>query len=228
MNKNLTEIIFIIDKSGSMLGLTDDTIGGFNSVLESQREGVDGEAVVTTVLFNGTVTKLHDRVDVREVEPMTKKQYIASGGTALLDAIGQTIDEVQKRIDNTPEDERPGNVICAITTDGQENASRTYTKDRVKKMIEHQTKGHGWDFLFLGANMDAVSEAASIGINNSVTYFQDGIGTRGVYTAMSMAATSKRVTGAIDDLWCADVQAYNAQKVAEDACIPAADLVIRS
>ena len=215
MNKNLTEIIFIIDRSGSMQGLTDDTIGGFNSVLESQRESVDGDAVVTTVLFNGEVTKLHDRVDVREVEQMTRKQYLATGNTALLDAIGKTIDEVQERIDNAPEGERPANVICAITTDGAENASRTYTKDRVKKMIEHQTKGHGWDFLFLGANMDAVSEAASIGINNAATYYQDGIGTRGVYAAMSMAATSKRATGAIDDLWCADVNTYMASKTAD-------------
>lgn len=216
MNKNLTEIIFIIDRSGSMQSLTDDTIGGFNSVLESQRESVDGNAVVTTVLFNGSMTKLHDRVDVREVEPMTKKQYVPSGGTALLDAIGKTIDEIQERIDNLPEDERPGNVVCAITTDGQENASKIYTKERVKKMIEHQTKGHGWDFLFLGANIDAVSEAASIGIMNSATYFQDGIGTRGVYDALDTAMLSKRATGVVDAAWCSDVVEYTTSKSAEN------------
>lgn len=216
MNKNLTEIIFIIDKSGSMHSLTDDTIGGFNSVLESQRKSVDGEATVTTVLFSDNVTKLHDRVDVREVEPMTKKQYIASGGTALLDAIGQTIDDVQERIDNMPEDERPGNIICAITTDGQENASRTYTKDRVKKMVEHQTNGHGWEFLFLGANMDAVSEAESIGINRSVTYINDNIGTKCVYDAMGFAASSLRATGEIGPEWCVNVADYTASKVADD------------
>ena len=208
MNKNLTEIIFIIDKSGSMNRLTEDTIGGFNGVLESQRESVDGEAVVTTVLFNGFSTKLHDRLDIREVEPMTRKDYIAGGSTALLDAIGQTIQDVQDRIDELDEKDRPAHVVVAITTDGEENASTHYTKERVQKMVTHQTRGHGWEFLFLGANMDAIKEAATLGITYASNYVPDSIGTRTVYTAMDSAIKGIRTDGTVNALWSQEASSY--------------------
>lgn len=214
MNKNLTEIIFIIDKSGSMHHLVDDTIGGFNSFVEEQKEE-DGEAKLTTVLFSSARQKLYDGLDIREVPQMDRKQYFASGTTAMLDAIGETIDEVQQRIDNTPEKERPAHILCVITTDGMENASHTYSKTQIQNMIEHQTKGHGWEFIFLGANMDAVHEASALGINqnNAATYVPDSIGTTTLYAAVSTATKSVRNTGAITTDWCNNVKGYTDSKL---------------
>lgn len=200
MRKNFTEIVFIIDKSGSMYSLTDDTIGGFNGFIDSQKK-LDGEARLTTVLFSTYHTKLHDYVDLYRVKPIDRTQYEASGGTAMLDAIGDTIEEVQNRIDNTPEEQRPEHVIFAITTDGQENSSQKFNKEKIMKMINHQKNGHGWEFVFLGANMDAVSEASSIGIDLAATYTADSIGTKSVYTAMDAAVSSYRVMGCVDSAW---------------------------
>lgn len=211
MNKNITEIVFVIDKSGSMNRLIDDTIGGFNGFVESQK-AVDGTAYLTTVLFSDTHTKLHDHVDIREIPQMDRKQYVVGGMTAMLDAIGETINEVQNRIDNMMEYERPGNVIFVITTDGAENASRRFKKSEVQRMIDHQTKGHGWQFIFLGANMDAVGEASDLGITYSATYVPDSIGTKTVYDAVTCATASLRSTGEIDSNWCNAVVDYAESK----------------
>lgn len=211
MKKGLTEIIFIVDKSGSMQPLIDDTIGGFNGFIEEQKT-VDGEAHLTTIFFNDQNCMVHNCVDIREVSPLDRSTYVVGGSTAMLDAIGSTIETVQRRIDNTPEMDRPENIICVITTDGQENASRHYKKNQIQTMIDHQAKGHGWQFIFLGANMDAVSEAASIGIMNSATYLADGIGTQSVYTAVDCAVKGVRSTNCIPGDWCEQVVAYTKAK----------------
>lgn len=207
MKRNLTEIIFIIDRSGSMYGLSDDTIGGFNGFLEKQKE-VEGDAILTVVLFNDTHMKLYDRTDLREVVPMTREQYAVGGGTALLDALGDTITETQKRHDKMPLDERPEHILCVITTDGYENSSTKYKKSQVREMIDHQREGHGWEFIFLGANMDAVKEAQSYGITNSATYIADSIGTKTVYDAVNIATSSLRACGTIDSAWYSEIEEY--------------------
>ena len=194
-----TEIIFVIDKSGSMSHLAGDTIGGFNGFIESQKT-LDGKATLTTVLFDSTWKILHDGVDIREVRPMTTSDYIAGGMTAMLDAIGEVINRVQDRHDELGA-EKPDSVLFVITTDGEENSSRTFKKSQIEKMIKHQTNGHGWKFMFLGANMDAVKEAESIGITRdySVTYDYSANGVDAVYTTMSCVANSVRSCN-VDDL----------------------------
>lgn len=187
-----TEIIFIIDKSGSMSHLTNDTIGGFNGFIASQK-AIEGKATLITVLFDTSWKTLHDGVDIHEVKEMTTMDYIASGGTAMLDAIGETINKVQDRHDELGE-EKPENVLFVITTDGEENSSRKFTKSQIEKMIKHQTNGHGWKFMFLGANMDAVKEATSIGIssNYATNYAYDSKGIGNVYTTMACVTSSLR------------------------------------
>lgn len=193
MKKGLTEMVFILDRSGSMSYLVDDTIGGFNSMIESQK-AVDGEAYVTTVLFNHRYELLHDHVNIKDIKPITNEHYIASGMTALLDAVGRTIDSVGERLNNTPEEERPEKVMFVITTDGMENSSCEYTKSQVKEMIERQQDVYSWVFMFLGANMDAVSEADSLGINTAYarTYTASDIGTQSVYMAVADSMTCAR------------------------------------
>lgn len=178
-NKNLTETVFILDRSGSMSGLVSDTIGGYNSLLAKQKTE-KGDAVVTTVLFDNEYELLHDRVAIGKVKDITKKEYFARGTTGLLDAIGKTINHVGNRHKNALESEVPGKTMVVIITDGHENASKEYSLSKVKQMIERQKKKYGWEFLFLGANIDAVSTAASFGINadRAVTYQADGEGTR--------------------------------------------------
>ena len=182
-----TEIIFIIDKSGSMAHLAGDTIGGFNGFIESQKD--DTKTTLTTVLFDTSWKILHDGVDVYEVAPMTNKDYIAGGGTAMLDAIGEIINRVQDRHDELG-DEKPDNVLFVITTDGEENSSRKFTKAQIEKMIKHQTNGHGWEFIFLGANMDAVKVATNIGISydRAVSYDWTSMGTDALYGTITSAA----------------------------------------
>ena len=189
MKKNLTEMVFILDRSGSMQSLTNDTIGGFNSMIDGQKKE-DGEAYVTTVLFDDNYELLHDHVDI------TTKEYYARGCTALLDAIGKTINSIGSRLSATPEDERPDKVMFVITTDGFENASKEFSKSTVKEMIEHQQEKYSWTFMFLGANMDAVGEAASLGINTDFarTYTADTWGTQSVYTAMNNVVSTIRST----------------------------------
>ncbi len=187
-----TEIVFIIDKSGSMSHLVGDTIGGFNGFIESQK-ALDGKATLTTVLFDNSWRILHDGVDLREVKPMTTADYVAGGMTAMLDAIGETINRVQDRHDELGA-EKPEEVLFVITTDGEENSSRTFKKSQIEKMIKHQTNGHGWKFMFLGANMDAVKEAEDIGIssNYATGYTYTSKGVNDVYATMSCVTSSLR------------------------------------
>ncbi len=197
---NATEVIFLIDKSGSMACLTNDTIKGFNGFVESQKD--DTKTLLTTVLFDTTWKTLHNGIDVYEINPMTTKDYFAGGGTALLDAIGETINNVQERHDELGE-EKPNNVLFVITTDGEENSSRKFTKTQIEKMIKHQTNGHGWTFMFLGANMDAVSEASSLGIAREYTvdYAWSSAGTDTLYNSISTVATaSKRCDAVLDSI----------------------------
>ena len=186
-----TEIIFVIDKSGSMSHLTKDTIGGFNGFIESQKD--DTKTTLTTVLFDTSWKILHDGIDVYEVSPMTSKDYIAGGGTAMLDAIGEIINRVQDRHDELGA-EKPDNVLFVITTDGEENSSRRFTKAQIEKMIKHQTNGHGWEFMFLGANMDAVKEAQDIGISatRAVSYDWTTMGTDALYSTVTAAACATK------------------------------------
>lgn len=164
MRENLTEMVFVLDRSGSMSGLAADTIGGFNELIEKQKK-IEGDAYVTTVLFDHEYEVLHDHVALGEVAPLTDKEYFARGSTALLDAVGRTINAVGARLAATPDEERPEHVVFVITTDGMENASREYTAKQVREMVEHQQQKYSWQFVFLGANMDAVSEARNLGIS---------------------------------------------------------------
>lgn len=202
MKKNLTELVFILDRSGSMAGLETDTIGGFNAMLRKQQK-VEGEAFVTTVLFNHHYELLHDRINVRGISPLNEKDYEVGGTTALLDAIGFSIQKminVQKR---TSENERAEKVLFVITTDGIENASREFTAGKIKKMVEHQKAKYGWEFMFLGANIDAVSTAAKFGIEEdfAVDYHADHIGTQLNYEAVNEAVMNLRKGKKIDRSW---------------------------
>ena len=194
-----TEIIFVIDKSGSMAHLAGDTIGGFNGFIEGQK-ALDGKATLTTVLFDTTWKILHDGVDIHEVKPMTTADYSTYGGTAMLDAVGEIINRVQDRHDELGT-EKPENVLFVITTDGEENSSHKFNKSQIEKMIKHQTNGHGWKFMFLGANMDAVKEARSLGINQdyAVNYTYSSAGTKAVYDTITTATCSLRCDSLADD-----------------------------
>ena len=203
MKENLTEIVFILDQSGSMQPLTDDTIGGFNSYVEEQKKE-PGEAYLTTVLFDDTYTILHDHINLKDVPSLTDHEYHPMGMTALMDAIGKTINNVGHRLANTPEEERPSHVIFVITTDGYENASREFTRAQVKKMIEHQQEKYSWQFLFLGAGIDAYKEASSIGIGgvHTMSVTANSIGTQNVYCSVSNASKSIRNSCSIaDEKW---------------------------
>jgi uncharacterized protein YegL len=193
-----TEIIFVIDKSGSMSHLAGDTIGGFNGFIESQKN-IDGKATLTTVLFDTSWRILHDGVDLHEVKLMTNSDYVAGGGTAMLDAIGEIINRVQDRHDELGS-EKPEEVLFVITTDGEENSSRTFKKSQIEKMIKHQTNGHGWKFMFLGANMDAVKEATSIGISSdyATNYTYTSKGVSDAYVTLCSATSAIRTVG-LDD-----------------------------
>ena len=195
MKKGLTELVFILDRSGSMHGLEADTIGGFNSLIERQRSE-PGEALVSTVLFNDNTQVLHDRVRLDEVQPITEREYRVGGCTALLDAIGGAIHHIGNVHKYARSEDVPEHTLFVITTDGMENASREYTTKKVKSMIEAE-KEKGWEFVFLGANMDAVETAAQYGIDadNTADYLADREGTRLNYTAMSDAVAQFRTCG---------------------------------
>lgn len=200
MKKGLTELVFILDKSGSMTGLEADTIGGFNSMLNKQKT-VDGECRITTVLFDNHYELLHDRIDIEAINPMTDKEYQVGGSTALLDAIGRTVEKISKVQKRTAEEYRAEKVMFVIITDGEENSSRKYTAEKVKALIEQQKKEFGWEFIFLGANIDAVQTAGRFGIdkNRAVNYVADSKGTRLNYEAMACAVAEYRETGYVDE-----------------------------
>ncbi len=198
MKQRATELVFILDQSGSMAGLERDTIGGFNSMLQKQRDA-EGECRITTVLFNNRCQLLHDRIDIRAVSPMTEWEYRAGGSTALLDAIGKTIRKLKDVQKGTAKEYRAENVMFVIITDGEENASREYSSDEIKRMIEHEKNRYGWEFIFLGANIDAVETAGRFGISAECTadYVPDSAGTALNFQMMSEAVAAFRVTSAM-------------------------------
>ncbi len=193
MKKNLTEIVFILDRSGSMSGLESDTIGGYNALLIKQQKE-EGEAIVSTVLFDDITQVLHDRVDLKKIKPMTENEYFVRGCTALLDALGGAIHHIGNVHKYAREEDRPEKTLFIITTDGMENASRKYTYDRVKHMVERQKEKFGWEFLFLGANIDAIDVARRFGINadRAVNYECDSKGTEINYRVLSEAVRRVR------------------------------------
>lgn len=207
MKENLTEIVFILDRSGSMRSLTSDTIGGYNTFIENQKNE-PGEAVLTTILFDDQYEVLHNGVDIKTVKEMTNKEYFARGCTALLDAIGKTINTVGERLKNTKEEDRPSKVIFVITTDGFENASKEFTQPNIKEMIEHQTNKYNWQFMFLGANIDAVGTAQSFGISAQFAsnYSANSVGTDSLYRSVSKSVASYRTTGDISNDWKDDLK----------------------
>lgn len=213
MNKNLTEMVFILDRSGSMSGLETDTIGGYNSLLEKQKKE-EGEAVVTTVLFDDKYDMICDHADIKKIPPMTEKEYYARGCTALLDAIGKTINHVGNRHKYAPDSEVPSKTMVVIITDGYENASREFDLNKVKHMIEHQKEKYNWEFLFLGANIDAVQTAGTFGINadRAVTYQPDSVGTRTNFDAVSETVACMRAERPIDKSWKNKIESYMKKK----------------
>ena len=210
MKKNLTELVFILDRSGSMSGLEKDTIGGFNGILEKQK-GEPGEALISTVLFDHESEVIHDRMDIEEMRPLTEKEYFVRGSTALLDAVGGAIHHIGNVHKYIREEDRPEKTLFVITTDGMENASREYTYDRVKQMIE-QKKEAGWEFIFLGANIDAAKEAARFGISRdcAADYHADTLGTVSMYEAVNDAVCYARENRPLSKDWKNKVNAdYN-------------------
>lgn len=193
MNKNLTELVFILDRSGSMAGLEADTIGGFNSMIAKQKKE-EGQVLVSTVLFDSTVEVIHDRIPLDKVPPMTDREYYVRGCTALLDAVGGAIHHIGNVHKYAREEDRPAKTLFVITTDGMENVSRTYTYEKVKEMISRQQEKYNWEFLFLGANIDAAREASRFGItaDHAVDYKSDREGTALNYECISEAVTFAR------------------------------------
>ena len=202
MKKNLTEMVFILDRSGSMAGLEADTIGGFNAMLEKQK-AEPGEAIVSTVLFDNRSEVLHDRLPLDRVPAMTREDYWVRGCTALLDAVGGAIRHIGNVHKYAREEDRPERTLFIITTDGMENASRRYDYREVKAMIEQMREKYGWEFLFLGANIDAAREAARFGIrpDRAANYHADHRGTEVIYSAVSEAVTAFRAARPLADDW---------------------------
>ncbi|MBO5702112.1 MAG: VWA domain-containing protein [Clostridia bacterium] len=199
MKNNITEIVFILDKSGSMSGFEADTIGGFNSAVEKQKEA-DGKVYVSTVLFDNNCEVVHDRVDISEIKPMTRDDYRVGGCTALLDAIGGAIHHIGNIHKYARPEDVPEHTVFIITTDGMENASHRYSSAKVKEMIERQREKYGWEFIFLAANIDAVETAENIGIKRerAANYCQDSAGVQVTYEAMSEAITTLRCHRPLD------------------------------
>lgn len=200
MDNNTTELVFIIDKSGSMAGMETDTIGGFNAMLEKQKKQ-DGKCYVSTVLFADKTQVLHDRLDLSEVKPLTDKEYEVGGCTALLDAIGGAINHIGNIHKYARKEDVPAHTLFLITTDGMENASHIYSSGKVKEMIKRQEEKYGWEFIFIAANIDAVETAEHIGIRRerAANYRQDAKGTRNTYDSMCEAITSVRMNCPIEE-----------------------------
>ena len=202
MKKGLTELVFILDRSGSMSGLESDTIGGYNALLDKQKKE-NGECIITTVLFDDKYELLHDRINVKGVLPITDREYYVRGCTALLDAVGKTISKIGNAQKNTADSEQAEKVMFVITTDGMENASREYSYDKVRAMIERQKSCYGWEFIFLGANIDAIETAALFGISadRAVNYNADGKGTQLNYEVVSETVSCLRNSQTISADW---------------------------
>lgn len=206
MKNNVTELVFILDKSGSMAGLESDTIGGFNAMIEKQKkEG--GECYVSTVLFSNRSQVIHDRLRLADVPPMTDREYCAGGCTALIDALGEAIKHISNIHRYARPEDVPAHTMFVITTDGMENASHRYTSDEVKKMIEHKKEKYGWEFLFIGANIDAVETAGRYGISadRAVNYNADAKGTDIVYNSVACAVSNVRNCKPLDCSWRDDI-----------------------
>ena len=202
MKKQLTEIVFILDRSGSMCGLEEDTIGGFNSLIAKQKKE-EGKALISTILFDDCTEVLHDRVPLDRFKPMTEDDYYVRGCTALMDALGKAIKHISTIHKYAREEDRPSKTIFIITTDGKENASRQYSSERVKKMVEERKSKYGWEFLFLGANIDAVETAGHFGISKdrAVNYHSDSEGTALNYEVLSDAICSVRACRPLTAAW---------------------------
>ena len=202
MKKDLTELVFILDRSGSMAGLEADTVGGFNAMIEKQKQ-VPGEAYVSTVLFDTRSQVIHDRLPLAQVPPMTRREYSVRGCTALLDAVGGAIHHIRNVHKYIREEDRPEKTLFVITTDGMENASRRYSYDKVKAMISQAQETQGWEFLFLGANIDACREAARMGIAPvfAADYLADSQGTEVIYEAASETICNVRASRPISADW---------------------------
>lgn len=211
---NTTELVFILDRSGSMSGLEGDTIGGFNAMIQKQKKE-DGEAYVSTILFDNVSEVLHDRIKLKDVPKMTGRDYTVRGCTALIDAIGGAIKHIANIHKYARPEDVPAHTMFIITTDGQENASHRFTSDEVKKMIELQKEKYGWEFLFIGANIDAVETAARFGIsrNRAVNYNADSKGTQVLYETISAPISAMRADAAISDDWGQSIEEdYNNRK----------------
>ena len=200
MKKGLTELVFILDKSGSMSGLEADTIGGYNSMLKKQ-QAIEGECHITTVLFDNNYELLHDRIDIKAVSLITEKEYQVGGSTALLDAIGNTIHKIGNAQKHTAENYRAEKVMFVIITDGEENSSREYSAEKVKAQIERQKTKYGWESIFLGANIDAVQTARRFGIapDRAIDYLADSEGTELNFKVMASAVATFREAGTVDE-----------------------------
>lgn len=207
MKENLTELVFILDRSGSMSGLETDTIGGFNSMLEKQKKE-SGEAFVTTVLFDDKYELLHDRKDIKGINAITDEEYYVRGSTALLDAMGITINNIGKALSDTNEEEKPAKVLFVIITDGMENSSREFSYEKIKEMVEHQKCKYAWDFIFLGANIDAIMTAGSFGISADMAanFVSDSAGTKLNYKVVSEAVSSFRKCKKVDSSWKNEIE----------------------
>ena len=213
MKKNLTELVFILDMSGSMAHLTDDTIGGFNTLLEKQK-GEQGEAYVSTVLFNFERKVIHDRADIRRVEPITRREYTPCGCTALLDALGNAIHHIGNVHKYARPEDVPEHTLFVITTDGMENASQQYSADKVRQMIKRQQEKYGWEFLFLGANIDALETAEKYGIDRSraAQFHNDAQGVEVNYRVLSETVGNVRRGCEVPDQWNAEINADYASR----------------
>lgn len=214
MRKNLTEIVFILDRSGSMSGLEADTIGGFNSMIEKQKKEA-GEALISTVLFDNASEVIHNRVPIQRVEPMTDREYSVRGCTALLDAVGGAIHHIGNVHKYARDEDVPEHTLFVITTDGMENASHRYDSGTVKRMIKRQKEKYGWEFLFLGANIDAVETAKHFGIgaDRAVNYHSDHEGTKLNYEVLSETVSSFRASAPLGASWKKRIdEDYSARK----------------
>lgn len=205
LNNDITELVFILDRSGSMSGLEADTIGGFNSLIKDQKKA-DGKAFVTTVLFDTEFIYVHDRADINTVPPMTERDYVPRGCTALLDAVGMTIKHISGIHKYARPEDVPSKTIFVITTDGMENASREYNYSKVKSMIEKEQEKYGWEFIFLGANIDAAATAGSMGIAYASNYKADKKGTTLMYGAVAKTVSCMRACKAVPEDWNAAME----------------------